>query len=142
MFHRLAPWWSCHRGVYCLLPSEVSPEAYILSSTRHVFSMSRQWRSSLHTIDPLGQFFLFPVALKCWCGTIATMFSQAPRTRHSRPWLFFPRGCIFSTVKTIVCCLCHLLRVTFTKAVGKVAKIARCCPPELTRCCATHFGSL
>ena len=30
----------------------------------------------------------------------------------------FPRGCIFSTVKTIVCCLCHLVRVTFTVAVG------------------------
>ena len=54
----------------------------------------------------------------------------------------FPRGCIFSMVKTIVCCLCHLVRVTFTIAVGKVTKIARCCPPELSRCCATHFGSL
>ena len=56
---------------------------------RHVFSMSRRWGSSLHTIDPLGQFFLFPVALKCWCGTIATMFSQAPR-RDSQDLYCFP----------------------------------------------------
>ena len=64
------------------------------------------------------------------------------QTRQSRPLLFFPRGCIFSMVKTSVCCLRHLVRVTFTLAVGKVAKIGRWWPPGLSRCCASHFGSL
>ena len=45
-------------------------------------------------------------------------------------------------VKTIVCCLCHLVRETFTFAVGKMSKIARWWPQELSRCFATHLGSL
>ena len=37
---------------------------------------------------------------------------------------------------------CHLVRVTSTLAVGKVAKIARRWLPELSCCLATHCGFL
>ena len=44
-----------------------------------------------------GTFILFPVALKCRCGTIATMFSQAPRRDNQDlccfpSWLYFLDG--------------------------------------------------
>ena len=70
------------------------------------------------------------------------MFSQAPGRDSHDLCRFFPPRCTFSMVRTIACSLCHLVRVTFTIAVGKVAKIARWCPPGLSRCCATHLGSL
>ena len=41
-------------------------------------------------------------------------------------------------VKTIACCPYHLVRVTSTLAVGKVAKIARWWLPVLSCCLATH----
>ena len=65
-----------HRGSSCFLWCQSRPLS-TLPQTR--FSMSRRLGSSLHTIDPLRLFFLFPGALKCWCGTIATVFSQDPR---------------------------------------------------------------
>ena len=39
---------------------------------------------------PSVSLFLFPGALKFWCGTIATMFLASSWTRQSRPLLFFP----------------------------------------------------
>ena len=43
--------------------------------------------------------------------------------------VFFPPGCTFSVATTIACCPCHLVRVTSTFAVGRVAKFASdsCC---------------
>ena len=90
--------------VYC--SSDESPPTYIHSFTR--MSRSRRLESSLHTIDPLRHFFLFPGALKCWCGTIATMFSQAPKRDSQDLCFFFPRGCTFSMAKTIACYPCQL----------------------------------
>ena len=100
--------------------------------------MSRRLGSSLHTIDPLRHFFLFPGAMKCWGGA---MFSKAPR-RDSQDLYCFSFVWIFSMVKTIVRCLCHLVRVTFTFPDGKVSKIARWWPQGLSRCYATLLGSL
>ena len=62
--------------------------------------------------------------------------------RQSRPLPFFPRGCTFSMVTTIACCPCHLVRVTCTLAVGRVAKFARRWLPKLSCCSTTHCGFL
>ena len=116
-------------------------DAYsILQQTLFFFALSRWLGSSLHTIDPLREFsFLRCYQVLVWnhCHHVFTSCSA----RQSRPLLFFPRGCIFSMVKTIACCPCHFVRVSLTLAVGKVTKIARWCPPGLSHCCATHFGS-
>ena len=110
-----------------------------LPQTRFFF-MSRWLGSSLHTIDPLRHFSsslalssagvapLPPCSRKLPDETVKT-FVVFPS------WLYLPDG-------EDNCMLSVLVRVTFTKAVGKVAKIARWCPPGLSRCCAPHFGSL
>ena len=62
--------------------------------------------------------------VKCWCDTFAARFSQVAQ-RHSHDFCrFFPPGCTFSVATTIACCLCHLVRVTSTFAVGIVVKFA------------------
>ena len=43
----------------------------------------------------------------------------------------------FSAVTTDACCRFRQARTTITTAGGKVAKSARCCPPEPSRCFAT-----
>ena len=57
----------------------------------------------------------FSHVIKCWCGTIATRFSQVvQRDSHDLP--FFPPGCTFSVATTIACCPCHPARVgTFAR---------------------------
>ena len=54
----------------------------------------------------------------------------------------FPPGCTFSVATTIACCPCHLVRVTSTLAVDRVAKFARRQLPKLSRCSTTHCGFL
>ena len=63
-------------------------------------------------------------------------------TRQSRPLPFFPSGCTLSKAKTIACCPCHLVRVTSTLVVGKVAETAKRWLPVLSCCLATHCGYL
>ena len=65
-----------------------------------------------------------PHVIKCWCGTIAASFSQVAQ-RQSRPFLFFPPGCTFLVATSVACFPCHLVRVTSTFVVGKVAKFVR-----------------
>ena len=54
----------------------------------------------------------------------------------------FPPGCTFLVATTIVCCLCHLVRVTSTFAVGRVVKFARRQLLQHVRCSITHGGFL
>ena len=89
--------------VFCS-PDE-SPPTHIHSSTNTFFKVSPFGIQFTHN-RPSETLFLFPGSLKCWCGTIATMFLPS-WTRQSRPLPFFPRGCTFSMVKTIACCPCH-----------------------------------
>ena len=124
--------------VFC--PSEESPQTYILSSTNTFFQCLAGW-DPVYIQSTLWDIFPLPWGSQVLVWHHCHHAFTSSYTRQSRPLLFFPRGCIFSMVTTIVCCLCHLVRVTFTIAVGKVAKIARRCPPGLSRCCATHFGS-
>ena len=67
--------------------------------------------------------FPFSGAIKCWhhCRQVFTSCSAS----QSRPLPFFPPGCTFSVATTVACCPCHLVRVTSTFAVGKVAQVAR-----------------
>ena len=125
----------CTGALVVFCSSEESPPTSIHSYTNTFFNVSLVGNQFTYN-RPSETFFLFPGALKCWCGTIATMFSQAPRRDSQDLYCFSLVGCTFSMVKTIACCLCHLVRVTFT------GEIARWCPPRLSRCCATHFGSL
>ena len=62
--------------------------------------------------------------------------------RQSRPLPFVPRGCTFSMVTTIACCPCHLVRVTSTVAVGRVAQIAKRWLPKLLCYSTKHCGFL
>ena len=124
----------CTGALIVFCSSEESPPTSIYSSTNTFFKVSLIGIQFTYN-RPSETFFLFPEVLKCWCGTIATMFSQAP-ARDSQDLLFFPRG--FSMVMTIACCPCHLVRVTSTLAVGKVAKIARRYLLMFSRCSTTH----
>ena len=69
------------------------------------------------------------------------MLSSAAASQ-SRPCRFFPPGCTFLVATTIACCLCHLVRVTSTLAVGIVVKFARRQLLQLLRCSITHCGFL
>ena len=119
-----------------------------MSRRRHISSLPQ----THFKVSPVGIQFtynrpsetLFPLP---WCSQVLVWHHchhvlASSETRQSRPLLFSPRGCNFSMAKTLACYPCHKVRVTFTIAVGKVAKIARWCPLGLSRCCATHFGSL
>ena len=57
-----------------------------------------------------------------------------------RPLLFFLPGCTFLVATSIACCLCHLVRVTSTFAVGKVAKFVIRQLLQLSPCSITHCG--
>ena len=76
---------NAHRSVYCLLfPRCVAADIYIYIYIYIHSSMNTFFKASLVGIQftnnrPSVSPFLFPVAVKCWCGTFATMFSQAPR---------------------------------------------------------------
>ena len=61
--------------VFC--SSDESPPTYIHSSTNTIFKVSLVGIQFAH-YRPSETLFLFPWGLKCWCGTIATMFLQAP----------------------------------------------------------------
>ena len=61
-----------------LCSSDESPLTHIHSSTNTFFKVSLVGIQFTYN-RPSETFFLFRGALKCWCGTIATMFSQAPR---------------------------------------------------------------
>ena len=127
MFHRRAPWWSYAQG-------------HLFSSVPH-----KRRRSPLpalpltfFNVSPIGQFTFnrtsetFSSSVehsRRWCCTIATMLSQAPGRDSQDFLLLFPGGCFCSMLRTIVCCLCLFVRVTFTTGVGNVAKIARWWPP-------------
>ena len=88
----------------------------------------------------LSVAFPFSGVIKCRCCTIATKFSQAAQQYSHDLCRFFPRGCTFSMVTTIACCPCHLVRVTSTFAVGRVAKFARRWLPMLLCCSTAHCG--
>ena len=80
--------------------------------------------------------FFFLGAVKCWCGTIVITFSQDP-WRDSQDICFFP-----SWLYLLDDCPCHLVRVTFTLATGKGAKIVRWCPLGLSHYLSPYFGFL
>ena len=82
--------------------------------------------------------FLWSYQVLVWhhCHQVITSFSA----RQSRPLPFFPLGCTFSMVTTIACCPCHLVRVTSTIAVGRVAQIAKRWLPKLLCYSTTHCG--
>ena len=63
---------------------------------------------------------IFSVGYPLWhhCHQVFTGCSAS----QLRPLPFFPPGCTFSVATTIACCPCHLVRVTSTLAVGKVAE--------------------
>ena len=92
----------------------------------------------------LSVAFPFSNVLKCWCGTIATLFSQAAqRDSHDLClFFFFCHGCTFLVATTIACCPCRSVRVTYTLAVGSVVQIATRWLPKLLWCPATHWGFL
>ena len=75
---------SCAMAVMCtgmsivFCSSDESPQTSIHSSTNTFFNVSPVGIQFTYN-RPSETLFLFPGALKCWCGTIATMFSQAPR---------------------------------------------------------------
>ena len=65
-------------GVYCLLHlRRVAADIYPLFHKHVFFNVSLVGIQFTYN-RPSETFFLFPGALKCWCGTIATMFWQAP----------------------------------------------------------------
>ena len=55
-----------------------SPLVYIDSVMNTFYQGFAGW-NPVYKQSTLCVIFLLPWALKCWCGTIATMFSQAPR---------------------------------------------------------------
>ena len=72
--------------VFC--SSDESPQTSIHSSTNTFFNVSPV--GIQFTYNRASEtFFLFPGFHKCRCGTIATMFSQAPR-RDSQDFHCFP----------------------------------------------------
>ena len=110
--------------VFC--PSDESPPTFIHSPTNTFSKVSLV--GIQFTYYRLSEtLFFFPGALKCWCGTIATMFSQDPRRDSKTPLLFFPRGCIFSMTP------CHSVRVTSTSGLRMVGG-----PKAATRKAATQ----
>ena len=106
----------------------------------HIFQGLARWNPILHTIDPLRHFSSslglssaavapLPPCFRKLLDETVKIFAVFP----SRLYLLDGEdNCMVSVPKA---------RVTFTIAVGKVVKITRWCPPGLSRCCATHFGS-
>ena len=117
-------------AVFC--SSDESPPTYIHSSTNTFYKVSPVGIQFTYN-GPSETFFLFPGA------PIATMFSQAP-TRDSQDICCFSLVVVPSEDNCILSV--PLSTSDLHKGVGKVAKIARWCPPGLSRCCATHSGFL
>ena len=64
-----------HRRVYCLLLLERVAVEFCPLSHKHVFQGLAGWYLVYMLTSPVT-LFLFPGALKSWCGTIVTMFSK------------------------------------------------------------------
>ena len=101
-------------------PSERLSLMFNHSSIKRFFQGLTDWDLFFFLIFCVTLPFLWRYQVLVWhhCHQVITNSS----TRQSRPLPFFPRGCTLSKAKTIACCPCHLVRVTSTSAVGKVAK--------------------
>ena len=96
----------------------------------------RTLRSSLWAV--VG--YSLPHVIKCWCGIIVARFSQVAQ-RHSHDLCRFSLLDVPSGWRRQLHVACaHLVRVTSTLAVGRVATFARRWLLQLLRCSSTHCG--
>ena len=107
-----------------LSPSEVASLMYKYSSTKAFFEVSSIGIYFYERFEPL----CVPTFHSCYQVLVwhhCRQFFTSCSASQSRPLPFFPPGCTLWVATTIACCPCHLVRVTSTIAVGKVAKFAR-----------------
>ena len=107
--------------MYCLLFARCVAAGLYPLFHEHIFQVLAVW-NPVYKQSTLCVTFPFPWDCQVLVWHHCHHVLSSSSTRQSRPLPFFPRTCTFSMVMTIACCPCHVVRVTSTLALGKVAK--------------------
>ena len=97
---------NAHRSVYCLLPLRRVARRHLSSLPQTRFFQCLSGWDPVYIQSTLSDSFPFPWGSQVlvW-QPLPPCFHQAAQRDSHDLCRFFPRGCIFSMVKTIVCCL-------------------------------------